>query len=82
MENQATVFDQCRTSDEIRGQLQRLAKVLLAAVQKHRDDFSPEVSFEKDILELSVLSELSYADLKYHEHPVFLLSEICRLLFK
>jgi hypothetical protein len=64
---QFTVFDTCRIAEEIHAQLQRLTQDL-TGVSK--------------LIDLSVLPDLSYADLKHHHHPVCLLSEICRLLLK
>jgi class 3 adenylate cyclase len=64
---QFTVFEACRIAEEIHAQLQRLTQDL-TGVSK--------------LIDLSVLPDLSYADLKHHHHPVCLLSEICRLLLK
>jgi len=81
MENQSSLFDQCKTSHEIHIQLQHLVKELLMTIQNQ--EISPPVVFaENGTIALSVLSKLSYSVLKQYDHPVFLLSEISRLLFK
>ncbi len=90
MKEQSVVFDQCRTADDIHAQLQHLLKELLAAIQKTPGDSLCALRLRSgqaktgvnEHVNLRVLSELSYADLKQYEHPVFFLSEICRLLVK
>jgi class 3 adenylate cyclase len=75
MEHHATVFDHCQTADAIHAHLQQLARELLA-VTSHAD-WSQESK-----INFAVITELSYADIKQHPHPVRVLSEMCRLLFK
>jgi hypothetical protein len=82
MKEQSAVFDQCRTTDDIHAQLQHRLKELLAAIQKTPGDSLCKTTGVSEHVNLRVLSELSYADLKQHKRPVFLLSEMCRLLFK
>ena len=77
MKHHSSIFDQCQTRSAIHDQLQHFTRTLLAVIQNQ----NTSSSFPPDIA-LDVLSELSYADVKYHEDPVFVLSEICRLLFK
>lgn len=81
MENQDPVFEQSKTSGEIHEQLRKLARELIATIRRQGE--RPFERFIEDgIVDLDVLSKLSYADLKEYDRPVFVLSEICRLLFK
>ena len=82
MDKHNSVFHQCQTLEAISSQLQDLIKKLLQGVHPHHPLPSHHNSDERDSIDLSVLRELSYADLKHHKHPVLLLSEICRLLIK
>jgi class 3 adenylate cyclase len=81
MKHQPLIFDQCQTKSAIHRQLQHLTCTLLAAVGKYTHLMGDDLGGEHH-LALDVLSELSYADLKNHDYPVVILSEICRLLFK
>ena len=77
MKHHATNFDHCQTQDAIHAQLQAHLHELLSLLQPgaaHLED--------NQTANLLLLSELSYADLKQCEKPVFLLSEISRLLLK
>lgn len=81
MDHQSSIFDQCRTQKDIQAQLQRLAREL-AAVDSASNVSVPEAPDTSEVIALNRLAELSYADVKECQRPVFLLSEICRLLFK
>jgi class 3 adenylate cyclase len=81
MDNQSTVFDQCKNKEDIHTQLQHLAKELVAIIQEQHA-FPIKTPGENAVIDLSILSGLSYGDLKAYTYPVFLLSEICRLLIK
>jgi len=75
MANQSKVFTQCSTSYEVRQQLQKLARHLLL--------YPDNPSFEIDeVVNLSALTDISYSDLKQQGRPVYLLSEVCRLLIQ
>lgn len=80
MHDQTTMFDACQTTAAIQEQLQRLARTLLATLEPS-DRLAP-VSEPQAQIDLKVLSDFSYADLKHQSRPMFLLSEICRLLLK
>ncbi len=77
----ATRFEQWRTRDEMRRELQRLVKGLLQAIHAP-DMLEADLLDDQKTVDLTILEELSYADLKSLRHPVFRLSEICRLLIK
>jgi hypothetical protein len=77
MTTQVTVFDRYTTRAAIHAQLQRLVQELRVIIAPARAQ-----PVETADLNLKFLSELTYSELKEHDHPVFLLSEICRLLFK
>lgn len=84
MNTQTTVFDQCRTREQIQAQLQRLVQELVFSRQTRASSKSAGgVPQNQEIsVDLRVLTELSYTDLKARDHPVLLVSEICRLLIK
>ncbi len=80
-----SVFEQCRTSNEIQNQLQILVKELLTTIRPQEEtpgDSLRATTGDWESIDLSILPELSYAELKHHQRPVALLSEICRLLIK
>ena len=72
-----TVFDDCATQAAICAQLQQYLNELFFLIQPAAP---PPNGLQT--LDFSILSELSHADLKQCERPIFLLSEISRLLLK
>jgi class 3 adenylate cyclase len=76
-----TAYDQCNTTEEIQQCLQALTKDLLAAIPAQARQPAHPLPAETQIA-LDILPTLTYSDLKHHPHPVFTLSELCRLLFK
>lgn len=73
-----TYFDRASSVEEIQHSLQQLVKELLATFAPQR----AAVLRQEETVDLCLLAELSYADVKQHEHPVRLLSGLCRLLVK
>lgn len=82
MSNQSTVFDQCQTIGKLHEQLQCLAKKLLLPTITQQGSSHPKNVADNEPIDLNKLSQLSYTELKHFHHPMFLLSEICRLLLK
>ncbi|GAK55426.1 hypothetical protein U27_02259 [Candidatus Vecturithrix granuli] len=83
MNTQTTVFDQCRTREQIQAQLQRLVQELVFPAQAQSPQTTENAVHDRGMpVDLRVLADVSYTDLKERDHPVFLISEICRLLIK
>ena len=81
MNRDFSVFDSCRTKDEIHQHLWNLVGDLLPAENKPgRDAYTSPLGSHP--VYRQVLLDLSFHDIRNHPHPVFLLSEICRLLIK
>ncbi|MCP4348497.1 MAG: adenylate/guanylate cyclase domain-containing protein [Desulfobacterales bacterium] len=72
METQPSVSDKCRTSEQIKTQVQILTKTFVRAIAIQ----------DVNYIEPGVLLELSDSELQKHENPAFCLSEICRLLIR
>ena len=81
MNEHAGVYDKCLTPDEITIQLQVLTKEFLQEIQFPLLSAFTAID-EGGAINLSILAELSHAELKHYQRPVFLLSEVCRLLIK
>ena len=84
MNTQTTAFNQCRTREQIQAQLQRFVQELVFSRQTQASSESAgSVPHSQAIpVDLRVLVDLSYTNIKEHYHPVLLISEICRLLIK
>lgn len=70
--SRSQIFSQCRTAGEMKRKLQTLSRWLISDVGVD--------SYDKDDIAPATLAKLSFSNLKAHDHPVFLLSEVCRLL--
>lgn len=79
MKSNASVFDLYWTRHELENEIQKFAKDLLYAGKKNK---KAAVLDDSARINLEVLTGLSYAELKHHPRPVYVLSEICRLLIK
>jgi len=78
MLNSIVTFDQHQDISSITHTLHQVSLMLLPSTYQ-----SLSISEnERDDRLLDAVSELTYADFRHHERPVFLLSEICRLLIK
>ena len=75
------VYDRCLNANEIHTQIQVLTKEFLQEIQFPLLSAFTAID-EGGAINLSILAELSHADLKHYQRPVFLLSEVCRLLIK
>ena len=72
-----TRFEQARTVEDVQRHLQELIRELLTYIAPERLQ-----SASQSVFDLKTLADFSYADLQHHPRPVWVLSEICRLLFK
>lgn len=78
MLNSTTTFDQQQDIDSITDSLHKAALNLLTTTYQSLQ-MAPCNSDDRI---LDAVSELNYADFRHHQRPVYLLSEICRLLIK
>ncbi len=78
MMNSIVTFDQHQDISSITRTLHQLSLMLLSSTYQSLS--TSEIDSDDRILD--AVSELTYADFRHHERPVFLLSEICRLLIK
>ncbi|MGE0083795.1 MAG: adenylate/guanylate cyclase domain-containing protein [Desulfococcaceae bacterium] len=81
MNMELSVFDGCRTESEVRHGLWQLVSDLLPAENRPGREAYPSLPGSHPVYK-SVLHDLSFHDIRNHPHPVFILSEICRLLIK
>ncbi|MCP4395722.1 MAG: adenylate/guanylate cyclase domain-containing protein [bacterium] len=81
MNNYTGVYDKCLSADEVHTQIQVLTKEFLQEIQFPFPSVFTPID-EGGAINLSILAELSHAELKHYQRPVFLSSEVCRLLIK